>query len=202
MSDLATAPAGWYPDPSGSGQRWWDGRQWTGYATPLDPPPYGTVAQARVAEGTPVHTPWIWLLLLIPVLAGLPVFGWDLESYLMESASGSASATVTPLLDPWYLLAIVFGWIGYGLTVWFAYLDSAALRRLGYARRFHWAWAFLSFLVYVIGRSVVVKRQAGHGTAPMWVGIALMVAYLIAVTTWMFVVIAEVVNTTIATTGF
>lgn len=25
----AQAPAGWYPDPSGQGQRWWDGTAWT-----------------------------------------------------------------------------------------------------------------------------------------------------------------------------
>lgn len=27
----ALPPPGWYPDPTGSGQRWWDGRIWTEY---------------------------------------------------------------------------------------------------------------------------------------------------------------------------
>lgn len=32
--------AGWYPDPSGSGdQRWWDGSQWTAHRQPSPPPP-------------------------------------------------------------------------------------------------------------------------------------------------------------------
>jgi hypothetical protein len=40
-------PAGWYPDPSGSGrQRWWDGHQWTDQLQPPSggppPPPFGS----------------------------------------------------------------------------------------------------------------------------------------------------------------
>jgi Protein of unknown function (DUF2510) len=31
--------AGWYPDPQGMGQRYWDGRQWTQHVAPLGPPP-------------------------------------------------------------------------------------------------------------------------------------------------------------------
>jgi hypothetical protein len=28
-ADVVTAPAGWYDDPEGAGQRYWDGAQWT-----------------------------------------------------------------------------------------------------------------------------------------------------------------------------
>ena len=27
-------PPGWYPDPQGAGQRYWDGRQWTEQRAP------------------------------------------------------------------------------------------------------------------------------------------------------------------------
>jgi hypothetical protein len=74
----------------------------------------------------------------------------------------------------------------------------AALRKLGYARQFHWAWAFLSSFVYVIGRSVVVKRQAGWGTAPMWVAIALSVATLIGMFVWLGTIVANVMNATLS----
>ena len=30
-----TSPAGWYPDPAGYGQRYWDGRQWSGHVAPM-----------------------------------------------------------------------------------------------------------------------------------------------------------------------
>jgi hypothetical protein len=103
-------------------------------------------------------------------------------------------AQVRMYLDPMYLASVLLGWGAYGASVVFAYLDVVALRRLGYARQFHWAWAFLSSLVYVIGRSVVVKRQAGHGAAPMWVTIALNVALFVGTFVWIGVITANVVG--------
>jgi uncharacterized membrane protein YeaQ/YmgE (transglycosylase-associated protein family) len=38
-------PAGWYPDPDGSGQRYWDGQQWTDQIAP------GAAAPAQAAGG-------------------------------------------------------------------------------------------------------------------------------------------------------
>lgn len=35
----AMAPAGWYPDPSGMGVRWWDGAQWTAHTAAASTPP-------------------------------------------------------------------------------------------------------------------------------------------------------------------
>ncbi|WP_168197104.1 DUF2510 domain-containing protein [Agromyces laixinhei] len=215
MSDGRAAPAGWYPDPNdAAAQRWWDGAQWTEHraAAPVTaypaapayvpaaeggrPAPYGGAEAARMPEGTPVDTLWIWLIVALPVLAALPIFFWDLEAYVMSSMSVDASANpvlaaLGPYTDPWYL-ALMFGsWIAYGLVVWFAYLDYAALRRLGYARRFHWAWAFLSSLVYVIGRSVVVRGQAGRGFLPMAAAIALSVVLTIGVVTWVAVMMVN-----------
>jgi len=200
MTDLTSAPAGWYPDPSGSGQRWWDGGRWTDYATPLDPPtyaPYGTEVQARVADGTPVDTVWVWLIVTVPYVTLIPFFLFDFEGYMLRSMT-DPMAQVRMYLDPMYLTASALGWLMYGAAVWFAYLDDAALRKLGYARRFHWAWAFLSSFVYVIGRSVVVKRQAGHGSAPMWVAIALSVATLIGMFVWSGVIVANLMNATLS----
>ncbi|MFC9561707.1 DUF2510 domain-containing protein [Agromyces sp. NPDC056965] len=164
------------------------------------PAPYGGVAAtARVPEGTPVDTIWIWLIVALPVLSVLPLFFWDFQSYLEQSMSMSSSSTVLtalgPYADPWYLAATFGGWIFYGLSVWFAALDSAALARLGYQRRFHWAWAFLSSLVYVIGRSVVVRRQAGRGSLPMAAAIALTVVLTIGVIVWFVVVMVGVIGT-------
>jgi Protein of unknown function (DUF2510) len=228
MSNPDVAPPGWYPAPDGTGgQRWWDGTQWTQYASPLAPPPvpphvatqqygqqvaphqlaphqlapYGEVAQPRVPEGTPVDTAWIWLIVALPLLSIVPLLFRDFEGYLVQSMNDPSDpmAQLGLYTDPAYLSAVALGWLSYGLSVWFSYLDAAALRRLGYPRRFHWAWSFLWSLVYVIGRSVVVKRQAGRGSAPMWVAIALTVALFVGSLVWVFSIVASVVSTTIGT---
>lgn len=197
MSDVYTAPAGWYPEPDGTvGQRWWDGARWTDYATPLaapQHPQYDAAVRPRVSEGTPVDTLWIWLIVVFPVVALIPFFLWDVEGYMVQSMT-DPMAQVRMYLDPMYLASVLLGWGAYGASVLFAYLDVVALRRLGYSRQFHWAWAFLSSLVYVIGRSVVVKRQAGHGAAPMWVTIALNVALFVGTFVWIGVITANVVS--------
>lgn len=35
---LPAPPPGWYPDATGGGFRWWDGRQWTSAHQPPPPP--------------------------------------------------------------------------------------------------------------------------------------------------------------------
>jgi Protein of unknown function (DUF2510) len=201
MSDVYAAAAGWYPEPDGTvGQRWWDGARWTEYATPLAAPPvapefpqYDAAVRPRVSEGTPVDTVWIWLIVVLPIVALIPFFLLDFEGYLVESMT-DPMAQVRMYLDPMYLASVLLGWGAYGASVVFAYLDVRALRQLGYARQFHWAWTFLSPLVYVIGRSVVVKRQAGRGSAPMWVAIALNVALFVGTFVWIGVITANVVG--------
>lgn len=166
--------------------------------------PYGGQVAPKVPAGTPVDTVWIWLLVALPVLAVLPLFFWDFEGYMARSMSmtGAMSpieSALGPYTDPAYLALMLLSWLVYGVSVWIAYLDTAALKRLGYERRFHWAWAFLSSIVYVIGRSVVVRRQAGRGYAPMWAAIALSVVVTIAVIVWTFVAIANGITSAIDT---
>ena len=217
MSDTHTAPAGWYPEPDGrEGQRWWDGTRWTEYATPLAAPPqphsqqqsrawapYDAEARARVPEGTPVDTVWIWLVVALPILPVVAFLFWDVEGYLLRSVAAPDDPMVQLQMyaDPAYLTSVVLGWAVYGVSVWFAYLDTTALRALGYPRRFHWAWTFLSPLIYAIGRSVVVRRQSGRGSAPMWVAIALNVIVLIVLFVWIGAVVTNVVGATVSMYG-
>ncbi|MGV8882516.1 MAG: DUF2510 domain-containing protein [Rhodoglobus sp.] len=179
----SSVPAGWYPDPAGTPrQRWWDGNAWTEhyneapvatqpyagaqqpYAGAQQPYSYAATAESlKAPEGIPIYNIWIWLILALPVLS-------TTVSYATTDWGGIAT-TVGPTNGTLVLSAV--GWVFYGLSVFFAYRDYKTLLALGVPRPFHWAWGFLS-LVYVIGRSVVVRRRTGHGILPMWIAIAFM----------------------------
>lgn len=163
-------------------------------------------AAPQVAPGTPTGTVWIWLVVLLPLLGLLPLFFWDARRY-MEAAMVDPMAQYTMMLDPWYLVLSLLGWVVYGVTVWFSYLDYAALGRLSYQRRFHWAWSFLWSLVYVIGRTVMVRREAdGRGVAPMWAAIAVTVVSIavgIGWMVWLFTAMFELIQSGVVTsTGY
>lgn len=170
-----SAPAGWYPDPHNPAQgRYWDGTTWTdavhqpGQAYPATPP-------LKAPDGTDGNTVWVWLIIALQVLPLIMIlfvpwgsmFAYDLNDRYASSTAGFAL-----LLSPFYWLTLVFGWIGYGLSVFFAYRDHRDLLARGIPKPFHWAFAFIGAYVYTIGRSVVVTRRTGRGRAPMWATIA------------------------------
>lgn len=94
MADLpppaSVAPAGWYPDPTGTGGwRWWDGSMWTAHvsvpasARPprlprfLSPPVLVGAAISLVVVGIiAIVSPWSVVAGLIPLAIVLPVLSW------------------------------------------------------------------------------------------------------------------------------
>jgi len=162
------------------------------------PSPYSREQPAstlKAPDGTDPYTLWIWLILALPVVQALPIFFMDWSSVIDASlADPTGFGAYSVLFSPAYLVLIAFGWIGTGLMFWFAYLDWRELQRRGVPQPFHWAWIFLtlavSYAVYTIGRSVVVKRRTGRGIAPMWITIATIVAGF-AVGIWITVVIVQ-----------
>jgi hypothetical protein len=186
------AAAGWYPDPAGSPQqRWWDGTQWTGYlqgpTTPVAPAGYSNAApidpryataealvQRDLGAHPAIYTPFIWIIALLPLLSTIAFALFDLNAYATIGRSSEMSS-MGMLTNPLYLVNAVLGWVIYGVSVWLAYLDWRALSRIGVVRPFHWAWTFLGGVVYVVGRSVVVRRRVGTGLVPVWVAIGVFV---------------------------
>lgn len=164
------------------------------------PAPYSAATPAealRAPAGTDPNTLWIWLIVLIPVAQALPLLfiNWgDFVTGLLSDPSGLGAYAF--MLSPAYLALVAFGWIGLGLQIWFAYLDWRELQRRGVPQPFHWAWIFLalviSYAIYAIGRSVVVKRRTGTGLAPMWVTIATLIGGVI-IGVWLSVVIVQMV---------
>lgn len=171
-----TAAPGWYAETEGSTrQRWWDGTRWTEHVQDPASNVYGAVARPAVDATTPVYGPLIWLITLLPLITLPVLLAWDTKAYMLASMSGEL------VLDGGYIALQLISWPLYAGTVVCAYFDYRRLGVLGYTRPFHWAWSFLSTAVYVIGRSVVVKKQAGRGFAPIWVMIAVFVVEVVFV---------------------
>ncbi|MES2092693.1 MAG: DUF2510 domain-containing protein [Actinomycetota bacterium] len=206
VSPQSMTPAGWYPDHTGAPQlRWWNGSAWTdSVRTPIVEPvstgsgayaaPYSlNPAPAAVPPGTPVYNTFIWILALLPILG--------IVSLLTRNSSSLVASSTDPLAlyrDPAYLASLGISFLIYGGSVILAYFDRRRLLRDGYDRPFHWAWTFLSGAVYLIGRSIIVRRRSGRGLAPLWVWSALTVfAVVVAVVT-----VAQMMTTLIGTSGF
>lgn len=178
MSTEPTSPApGWYPDPAGTPRRrYWDGRAWTEF---FDGGSWdGSVQQPKLPEGTRVNTPYIWLIVLLPVLSLIALLFWNMDAYFQRALQSPRTAGFSQFADPGYLLVQGVNWLIYAAIVVLAVLDWRALKRIGIVRPFHWAWAFLP-LVYIIGRAVVLRRRVHRGLAPLWTAIGVYVVSLV-----------------------
>lgn len=172
-------PAGWFPDPlGGPGTRWWDGQNWTQHVSDPALQVYASNEPRRVDPATPLYTPYIWLIVLLPLVSIIGLLFWDMDAYMTASIS-SPDNPFAQYSDPGYLLLQGLGWVIYALSVLFAFLDRRVLLQRGFDRPFHWAWTFLGSTVYIIGRSVIVRRRSGGGLLPIWITIGVVVVSLI-----------------------
>jgi Protein of unknown function (DUF2510). len=173
-----SAPAGWYPDPHHPTQgRYWDGTAWTD-AVHQPGQPYPATPALKAPAGADGNTGWVWLIIalqVLPLVMFLFVPWGSMFDVDPRDPYASSTASMSVLLSPFYWLALLFGWVGYGLSAFFAYRDHRELLGRGIPKPFHWAFAFIGAAVYTIGRSVVVTRRTGRGRAPMWATIGVIV---------------------------
>ncbi|MCU1551458.1 MAG: hypothetical protein JWR36_2018 [Glaciihabitans sp.] len=199
------AQPGWYPVAPGSSQlRWWDGTQWTEHfhdasaAAAIAP-----TATLKAPEGTDPNTVWAWLASLTPILGVVGVvWYYSTLGAVFSSIATDPSVAHSNLLmmqmiySPAYFGLLGLGLLGYAASVVFGWLDWRTLKARGVPSPFHWAWSFLEApLVYIIGRSVVVRRRTGRGLGPLWLLIAVVVVGL----TIVFVEISVVLGGVFAT---
>ncbi|GAB2980601.1 DUF2510 domain-containing protein [Frigoribacterium salinisoli] len=143
------------------------------YAQPWDRP-----QQQPLPEGTSVSTPWIWLIVLFPLISLVDMLTVDYSAVVSASLEDPTATSSLGLRD---VLSSLLGFLLWGLTVLFAWFDHKALRQRGVVAPFHWAYAFIPVtLVYVIGRTVVLRRRVGRGSAPLWVLVGILVVTTIA----------------------
>ena len=172
------APEGWYADPVGRPQyRFWSGVQWTEHTHPY---PFARSAesamrrvrdrQPRLPAGTRVNSVWVWLIVGLFVLsfAVSYVFLLGFGRILERGLSGSAGIALSFYTDPAYWILIGISWVILAATVVCAWRDTRYLSSIGLRRPFHWAFAFLGPLVYMIGRSIVAGRAVAGSSRPLW----------------------------------
>jgi len=139
-----------------------------------------------ISNQTPVYNPFIWALVLLPLVSLLLVLTWQPEFRTITTRQGTTTIDPMSMYTPGYFLLQASGLIVYGVSVLMAYLDHRRLARSGVVRPFHWAWCFLSPVVYVIGRTVIVRKVApGRGMGPVWALIGMVVLSLIVTGIWM-----------------
>lgn len=163
---------------------------------------YGAHAAPQTNPGASTNTVWIWLIIGLPLLSAFGVFAIDPVALAREAVAssspygagdygtlGGGTAVVSGLLQ---LLSFVMA----AAIILFGFFDHRALQRIGLRRPFNWRWGFFALLVgpivYVIGRSVVVKKATGTGLLPLWGFIGVFVLQLIIVMVWVVQVVAAV----------
>ncbi len=184
----STTPPGWYPDPSDPRfVRWWDGHAWTAHQAPQQVQ-YQQAFKAprtQISAQTPVYNPFIWAITLLPLVSVLFMLTWQPEFRIITTRQGVTTVDPLSIYTPGYFLLMASSFVIYGLSVFFAYLDQQRLARAGVVRPFHWAWAFLNSVVYVIGRSVIVNKVAPkRGLLPVWITIAVFVISMVVAGIW------------------
>lgn len=196
MTNPTYVPPGFYPDPHGGPKpRWWDGAQWTDTVQEATPQPYATTYQpyqvaGPSATGTATGTWQIWTIITLfalqMIVALMYMLTIDWSAYMEYSANPALANDLNAVLEffnGWYWATLLVSFVAYAGGILLGYLDSRELSNRGVDRPFHWAWNFLpsyGATVYVIGRSVVVKRRTGGGLAPLWAYIILFVVSIVA----------------------
>jgi len=148
------------------------------YAAPTPPP--------QVPATTPPFTWAIWVLAALPVISLISILGLDLRQTMTPMQYGRGAMGPGLGLNAGYVLVQLVSILVYGASVAVAYFDWRDLGRRGIVRPFHWAWTFLGSGVYVIGRSVIVRRRItgnpGRVLAPLWLWVGVTVIFLFVFT--------------------
>lgn len=191
-----SAPAGWYPDPSGAGgARWWDGARWAApsVVNPVGAPGGSVAAIPPAKVDVSTSTVWIWLAIAASVVPFFTPLLLDWRGFIDGIAASAATGVESSFLVSWQLSSLwisFVSWAAVAAFIVFSWLDERELRRRGIERPFPWAWAFFGLLsfgmaVYMIGRAVVLRSRTVSGSwAPLWVWIATTVVGYIAVFAW------------------
>jgi hypothetical protein len=144
--------------------------------------------------GLRTDTVWVWLSIVVGLVPLAALFVIDWNGYIASTMAWDQPYGAMPTMAPgaWVLSTLGASLLSYaaiGASVLFAWLDWRELQRRGVVRPFHWAWAFFALVatigVYIIGRTVILRRQTGGGMGPLWAWIASIVLTIVVVIAWL-----------------
>ena len=190
-------PAGWYDDPGGQAAlRWWDGSAWSDHTAARPVGIAGTAPdRPSVDPATPIYGPFIWLMVLLPLLAIGTLFLYQPQVHYSYAGGSDIPIMTGTVFTPGYVVMLLADLVLYGVIALLAYLDHRRLLAVGVVRPFSWPWAFLNGGVYVIGRSVIVHRVARpRGLTPIWVLIAVYVVSVIVAIVWTVMFTSQMIS--------
>ena len=111
-SDIVTnqPKPGWYPDPSGTGERWWNGVEWTAderVGPPLEPAADSLYGPPPTTAATPAHAPSSrsgWTKNKLVGLSGAAIVG--VSTLLPWATGGGESANAYEKFLPWVVTGV------------------------------------------------------------------------------------------------
>jgi hypothetical protein len=106
-----------------------------------------------------------WFIAAMPLIAGI-------LSVSVVKGQENYPRYVPAGLDWWMLVGAVIV-VLYLVTVVLAVADRRKLDWAGYYQPAHWAWAFLGAPVYLLIRTITVKRETGRNSLVLWVWLLL-----------------------------
>ncbi|QYF72391.1 DUF2510 domain-containing protein [Cryobacterium sp. PAMC25264] len=125
-----------------------------GYRLPVQPSDREMPADRYLDIPSRWSSASVWLIAFMPWISVLSAF-----AALMLAA-------VSPAAWWWQLGAVLLPFL---LTLAAAQRDVLRLRIWRHRIVAHWAWSLLGAPAYLIARTVVLRRNAGLGSAPLWV---------------------------------
>ncbi|MBM7412777.1 hypothetical protein JOE38_002600 [Clavibacter michiganensis] len=167
------APAQPYAQQPYSQQPYAQGGYAPAASAPTPPP--------QVPASTSPYTWAIWVLAALPVVSIVLALNVDYSSALEVNPRGPRPDALVASA-----LSSLVQFLVWGGSVALAFVDWRDLTRRGIARPFHWAWAFVPVVggVYLIGRSIIVRRRIqgapANALSPiwLWVGLNVIVAFI------------------------
>ncbi|MBH0083119.1 hypothetical protein [Salinibacterium sp. SWN167] len=154
-----------------------------------------TYAAPSDVSDTGTNTWQIWVFVLLPLISLPGLFAIDLDALVPRPTDTPTDAQLRLLVDPGYLWMMLSGWLLFLVNIPLAIFDRRELDNRGIDRPFHWAFIFLGWLIYVIGRCVVVKKRTGQGLAPMWAALGVMAIMFATTVVFMGMLFSRAVET-------